>query len=231
MSDRGAPHFAGLLALILVVWIAFYWLTPRPGSSPPEPDVSINRGGEPDDASSDESIDDQSEDAIPTPVDDDPTDAADNPDQADDGHRLTVEPPTYRIHVVAPGGETLQDIAKRYYGSYARWRAIARANGHSVDPNRLLPGTEVKVPLDPDNVQGLPLDDDGGAIDPDPEPEVAYTEYIVSRNDSLWTIAKALYGSGAKWRVIRDANRDLVGEEGEKLRPGMVLRIPPPPGN
>ncbi|MEM1423328.1 MAG: LysM peptidoglycan-binding domain-containing protein [Planctomycetota bacterium] len=99
-------------------------------------------------------------------------------------------------------------------------------NGHAVDPNRLLPGTEVKVPRDPDNVQGASMDDG----EPDPEPETTHTDYIVSKDDSLWTIAKALYGSGVKWTVIRDANRDLVGDQGQRLRPGMVLKIPPPPG-
>ncbi|GAB4546958.1 MAG: hypothetical protein Tsb0013_06300 [Phycisphaerales bacterium] len=235
MSDRGAPHLAGVLALGAIAWIVGYWLWPTP--SPENPATSITKtpsqsgpGTESDGVSDPvKPVDLQTGVETTTP---DWVTAVDPDDAQPEVTETTppgVEPPTYRIHIVAPGGETLQQISKRYFGTFDEWRAIARMNGHSVDPNRLTPGTEVKVPLDPDNVQGTPVDPDGDT--PDPEPETQYTEYIVSRNDSLWTIARALYGEGTKWTVIRDANREIVGDQGERLRPGMVLKIPPPPGD
>ena len=239
LSDRGAPQLAGILALGAIAWIVAYWMWPTGGAQ--EPQTSMSRATDAD--LTDPSVDDPNgvelmlpepqpdPDPVPDP-DPEPDNQGDTDAQADDtgegdGEGAAIEPPTYRIHTVAAGGETLQDISRIYYNTTSKWRAIARMNGHSVDPNRLFPGTEGKVPRDPDNVQGLPMDDEL----PPAEPEVEYTEYIVSRNASLWTIAKSLYGSGVKWTVIRDANRDLVGSEGGLLRPGMVLRIPPPSGD
>jgi nucleoid-associated protein YgaU len=49
-----------------------------------------------------------------------------------------------RTHQVA-SGETLQKIAKRYYGTVNRWRRIADANP-GVDPSRLRPGTSLVIP-------------------------------------------------------------------------------------
>jgi len=67
--------------------------------------------------------------------------------------------------------------------------------------------------------------------DPDPlaapEPEPQPRRYVVQANDSLYSIARDLYGRGTLWRRIRDANRDLVGSDGELIRPGQTLIIPP----
>ncbi len=230
MSDRGAPKIAGLLALGAVVWVIAFWVWPNGDAA--EPPTSLTQAGpgtEPVGVPHESPGEHDPVDPVPVVSIDPGID--DQPGNEGDDSSNGVEPPIYRIHVVEPGGQTLQEISKQYYGTFNYWRAIARMNGHSVDPNRLLPGTEVKVPRDPENVQGLSSDDEGDPDLPAPEPETQYTEYIVSRNDSLWTIAKALYGSGVKWTVIRDANRELVGNEGQKLRPGMILRIPPPPGN
>lgn len=49
------------------------------------------------------------------------------------------------VHVVAPG-ETLRVIADRYYGDPERALEIARRNG-LVDPDRLSPGDELRLPL------------------------------------------------------------------------------------
>lgn len=234
MSDRGAPHFAGLLALLAIVFVVVYWIVPSGEVRvPPEIEpatTSTDPAGEPEPAAPDvltPSIDDT------TPVEpdidflDDETLAGTDDDSAETPS--AVEPPVYTLFTIRPPGMTLEDVSLEVYGTRQHWRAIARMNGHSLDPNRVRPGQVIKVPQNPENVQGLP----GEGFDPEdaPEPEPSYTEYIVSRNDTLWDIAKALYGSGTKWTVIRDANRELVGEDGSRLRSGMILRIPPPPGN
>jgi len=54
---------------------------------------------------------------------------------------------------------------------------------------------------------------------------VATKAYKVQKNDSLSKIAKKVYGDGNKWRVILDANKDVLPNP-NKLRPGMELRIP-----
>ena len=60
--------------------------------------------------------------------------------------------------------------------------------------------------------------------EPAPEPRPAGT-YTVAGGDCLWTIAEALYGDGAKWSVIFDANRDVISEPG-LIWPGQVFVIP-----
>jgi len=96
----------------------------------------------------------------------------------------------------------------------------------------------------PQGVEGHDVDRDGGEAssgeprfdpsvraDPDPlaapEPEPRPRTYVVQANDSLYSIARELYGRGTLWRRIRDANRDLVGADGELIRPGQTLTIPP----
>lgn len=54
--------------------------------------------------------------------------------------------------------------------------------------------------------------------------------YQVQPNDNLSKIAKKMYGSANRWRVIYDANRDRL-KSPDMLRPGMTLRIPPEGAN
>ncbi len=49
--------------------------------------------------------------------------------------------------------------------------------------------------------------------------------YRVRANDSLSGIAQRVYGDAAKWRLIQEANREVLGES-EVLRIGQVLVIP-----
>ncbi len=49
--------------------------------------------------------------------------------------------------------------------------------------------------------------------------------YIVNRGDCLWTIAEELYGSGAAWRRLWAANREIVEDPG-LVWIGQVLRVP-----
>ena len=49
--------------------------------------------------------------------------------------------------------------------------------------------------------------------------------YTVCTGDNLWKIAREHYGSGAKWTLIFEANRDKI-KKAEFLAPGTVLTIP-----
>ena len=42
------------------------------------------------------------------------------------------------------------------------------------------------------------------------------TTYVVKEGDCLWAIAKAYYGSGAKWDVIYEANKSAIEEDAKK---------------
>jgi len=59
---------------------------------------------------------------------------------------------------------------------------------------------------------------------PDSRPARKRT-YEVMPGDSLSSIAAAVYGEGAKWRTIYEANQGILGNS-QKLRVGQVLVIP-----
>ena len=67
---------------------------------------------------------------------------------------------------------------------------------------------------------------------PEPEPQAAPEApseggrtYTVESGDSLWKIAEAMYGNGAKYTRIFDANRDIL-DDPDKIFPGQELKIP-----
>ena len=56
-------------------------------------------------------------------------------------------------------------------------------------------------------------------------PKAQERTYTVAKGDSLSKIAKALYGSAGKWKVIYEANKDII-KNPDLIYPGQVLRIP-----
>ena len=50
-------------------------------------------------------------------------------------------------------------------------------------------------------------------------------EHTVRTGDSLWKISRQYYGSGAKWKLILDANKEKI-KKADFLEPGTVLSIP-----
>ena len=58
-----------------------------------------------------------------------------------------------------------------------------------------------------------------------PGSEETARTYTVQSGDSLWKIAEELYGSGAKYQHIFEANRDIL-DDPDRIMPGQVLKIP-----
>ncbi|MFH0732017.1 MAG: LysM peptidoglycan-binding domain-containing protein [Candidatus Omnitrophota bacterium] len=52
------------------------------------------------------------------------------------------------------------------------------------------------------------------------------TTYTVKEGDTLGHISQKVYGKALKWTMIYEANMDKI-KDPEKLKPGMVLVIPP----
>ena len=60
-----------------------------------------------------------------------------------------------------------------------------------------------------------------------PRPEII-AEHTVVGGDTLGHIALEYYGSAVKdkWMVIYEANKEVIGEDPNKLKRGLVLKIP-----
>ena len=58
---------------------------------------------------------------------------------------------------------------------------------------------------------------------PSPPPQKTYT---VVPGDCLWKIANRFYGSGAKYPIIYEANKTIIGSDPNKIYPGQVFIIP-----
>ena len=54
----------------------------------------------------------------------------------------------------------------------------------------------------------------------------AAKRYTVVKGDCLWNIAKKFYGNGAKWPVINNANKSVVGGNPNLIYAGQILTIP-----
>ncbi len=50
--------------------------------------------------------------------------------------------------------------------------------------------------------------------------------YTIASGDSLWKIAQKIYGKGADYTRLYEANKDVVGSNPNLIRPGQVLTIP-----
>lgn len=146
--------------------------------------------------------------------------------------------PQFREYIVQKGDTSFERIAarKEVFGDSAKASIISRANP-LVSPDRLKVGdTRIRVPLDPDNIQGKlvwvdePILDETAVIPPPPKPtpQPEGKTYTIQSGDTLWTIAEKFYGKGALWRTIADANKDTLPDP-DKPKLGAVLRIPPAP--
>ncbi len=57
------------------------------------------------------------------------------------------------------------------------------------------------------------------------EPKVTTREYIIQKNDSLWTIAEKELGKGYRWKYLYEFNKDRI-KNPNRLRPGKTILIP-----
>lgn len=124
-------------------------------------------------------------------------------------------------------GDTFPALAQRYYGSANHGPRIRAANEGRTAVS-LAPGDRILIPsmatLESDRIaRPSARDPQGGATNAG---AVAGATYTVAAGDVLGTISKKVYGTASKWQKIHDANRDVIGADPNRLKPGMVLRIP-----
>ncbi len=123
-------------------------------------------------------------------------------------------------HTVSEG-ESLWQIAERYYLSGYNWIDIAEANNLS-NPDLLETGQELAIPeVESRTITVTELPETGIAE----EVQIENDTYTVVEGDSLSKIALRAYGDMFEWPKIWSANRDQVSNP-NIIEPGMVLEIP-----
>ena len=119
-------------------------------------------------------------------------------------------------YVVRAGDAGFWGVAKSVYGEGSLWRAIAEANP-GVDSETLQPGQTLVIPPKPRARVTSP-------VSPETPPVGGGRTYTVKAGDAgFWTVSARMYGTGAYWRAVAEAN---PGVESAALRPGQVLVVP-----
>lgn len=110
--------------------------------------------------------------------------------------------PRFQVYTCL-AGESFLSIAKKLYGS-EKHASLLRRDNEGV--TTLQAGQELNISV---------VDDRPGKGE----------RYEVQDGESLWRIAKKVYGAGSRWKEIYDANRDTLGSP-DDVRAGVVLSIP-----
>ena len=53
-----------------------------------------------------------------------------------------------------------------------------------------------------------------------------FRSYTVKPGDNLSKLAKQFYGTGADWKKIYEANKDVIGGNPNLIYPGQTFKIP-----
>jgi nucleoid-associated protein YgaU len=140
-------------------------------------------------------------------------------------------------HKIA-AGETLSDIALRYYDRSRSFDLILQANPQIKNPRELRIGDIITIPgptgaaaTTPSGRRSAPRIARRPEARPDSQdrsrPRASSDRtYRVREGDTFYLIAAAQCGSSGRWQEVYQLNRDLVNDDPKKLKPGMVLRLP-----
>ncbi len=145
-----------------------------------------------------------------------------------------------RVHKIAKG-DNPESIAKKYYGRRALGSKLAEYNG--IKPTDLKIGQEIKVPdiavLEPSAPSQAPSQAPSGFSTetalvgtpgigvtetpiPQPTPEAPrYGKRKLREGDTLFGIAKEVYGDGSRWKEIATLNGL---SQKSTLRPGVEIK-------
>jgi len=230
MSDTPSRMF-GLVCVLILIWVGVYWLY--------EPRVRMPISPAP--AAAMVTLDPRPA-AVVVPREPEPTPAAPSqPEPVPPPRPKVVSPPVptnrvvaprFRQYVVQQGDVSFEAIAQRLFHDRKKWGLIARANPFATS-DRLKPGkTVLNIPLDETNIQGIVVAPSGAPVSPADANSggdtARETMYVVQEGDTLWAIAKKVYGkgNGAMWERIYAVNREVIKNK-DRPPTGGVLKIPP----
>ncbi|GEM_PF-3726365 len=231
----GTSRIGILLLLLLAGWVVMYYLLFSPiANDEGEPTNGLNIletdsvGSNPDDQPP--VIDDTppvGKGSEPAPVDNDHeaepgnTHANQRPENSENsgntGNTQVIPPPPPTTPYTVHRGDTMESIAAEWFGSKSKWVLIAHENP-LVDPLKLKAGQNLRLPPKEAKLDNIPLDELRRLT--------RSTKYVVVQDDSLWKIAAKFYGNGSLYKLISEANKDVLGNSSD-LQLGMELVIPP----
>jgi nucleoid-associated protein YgaU len=132
--------------------------------------------------------------------------------------KVAVNPPAPKTtEYIVKSGDTMVTIAKQWFGDESKWSLIAKTNPW-VDPARMQIGQKLQLPAK--DAKPEPIKVDAKA------PKSDKSVYIVRSGDTLARIAREFYGSIAKWEMIYEANKAVIGDDPAALQVGMKLTLP-----
>lgn len=146
------------------------------------------------------------------------------PTSVESGIEVLVDPPgqtvpsdsrSYEVRT----GDTFERIARRELGDARHTAALVAAN-RGVDPRRLLPGTEIVLPLVPE----APARPERAPAVAD-RPLVAGGRVTVRSGDTLGDIAQRMTGRASDWKALWTLNQGRVRDP-HRIRPGLELALP-----
>ena len=140
-----------------------------------------------------------------TPAGDDPSNKpANNTDDPGNGDTTISKAMLYARNYMVKEGDTLKSLAKKYYGKSSKWRKIYNANKDKLSSasasEKLKKGTKLQIPA---------------------------INYTVKKGDTVKDIAKKYFGARSKWKLIYQANKDVITPS-LKVKTGAKLVIPVP---
>lgn len=156
------------------------------------------------------------------------------PDVTPDAGIYTVPSPPVAVDPVAPGvapapilpnfyvvqpNDSFWGIAKKLWGDGTKYKLLKAANPRA---GILRPGYSLTVPA----ISAATPTPPPSTVVITPRTPAAASEYVVKAGDSLWSIARKIYGDGTRSKVIFEANRGRIKNMSD-LRIGQSLRLPP----
>jgi len=140
-------------------------------------------------------------------------------------------PVRYRVNP----GDTLSQIASRFYGSRSARcvDAIFDANRERLEsPDMLRVGMELVIPdIDGAQAKAKSLPEAGrvaagaSAENQDSGTGASFTWYQIERNDGYANIARAQLGDANRWREIHELNKDKFPDP-QRIREGVRIKLP-----
>lgn len=117
------------------------------------------------------------------------------------GTKLVIPVPVVCAIYTVKDGDSLEKIAKKYYGKSSKWKKIYDANKNKISVSKKVKaGKKLFIPA---------------------------VNYTVKKGDDLKNLAKKYYGARNEWRRIYEANKDVISSS-KKLKTGVNLVIPVP---